>query len=60
MKQTLFFIAILAITSLSAQNLRLTTERNAYRAADKLVKQQDTIIYNQWPAPNTRLCSLAG
>jgi len=40
MKQTLFFIAILAITSLSAQNLRLTTERNAYRAADKLVKQQ--------------------
>jgi len=40
MKQTSFFIAILAITSLSAQNLRLTTERNAYRAADKLVKQQ--------------------
>jgi hypothetical protein len=40
MKQTSFFIAFLAITSLSAQNLRLTTVRNAYRAADKLVKQQ--------------------
>jgi len=40
MKQKTIFIALLAITNLSAQNLRLTTERNAYRAADKLVKQQ--------------------
>jgi len=40
MKKTSFFIAFLAITNLSAQNLRLTNEHNAYRAADKLVKQQ--------------------
>jgi hypothetical protein len=40
MKQTSFFFAFLAITNLSAQNLKLSTGRNAYRAADNLVKQQ--------------------
>lgn len=40
MKQATFFITFLAITNLSAQNLRLTTECNAYRAADQILKQQ--------------------
>lgn len=41
MKKPYLFIAFLAITNLSAQNLHvLTTDRNTYRAGDQIVKQQ--------------------
>jgi len=42
-KITLFFITFFAVLGLNAQNSHsLTTGRNAYRAADQLVKQQVT------------------
>lgn len=40
MNKILFFIALLAMPNLSAQEFKLTTDFNNYRAADKLVKQQ--------------------
>jgi hypothetical protein len=40
MKQISFFIAFLAVTSLSAQNSGLTSVRNYFRGGDKLTKQQ--------------------
>lgn len=40
MRKKLTFVTLIIVTSLSAQQFKLTTERNAYRPGDLIVKQQ--------------------
>lgn len=40
MREKLTLISMMLVLGLTAQNLKLTTDRNAYRADDRIVKQQ--------------------